>query len=64
MMKEKEDIIFYESGSGDGRIEVKLENETVWLTVNQMATLFGRDKSVISRHLSNVFRDGELNKIR
>jgi hypothetical protein len=61
-MKEKGDIIFYESGSDSGRIEVKLENETVWLSLNQMAALFDKDKSVISRHLSNVYRDGELDK--
>jgi len=61
-MKEKGDVIFYEAGPEGGRIEVKLESETVWLSLNQMAVLFDRDKSVISRHLSNVFRDGELDK--
>ncbi|WP_431213896.1 virulence RhuM family protein [Puia sp. P3] len=61
-MKEKGDIIFYESGSDSGRIEVKLENETVWLSLNQIAVLFDKNKSVISRHLSNVYRDGELDK--
>ena len=62
VMKVMGDIIFYESGSGDGRIEVKLEDETVWLTLNQIAALFDRDKSVISRHLSNVYRDAELDR--
>ena len=61
-MKEKGDIIFYQAGSEQTQIEVKLENDTVWLSLNQMAVLFGRDKSVISRHLSNVYREGELNK--
>lgn len=41
-------------------LEVKLENETVWLSLNQMAMLFGRDKSVISRHIKAVFQEGEL----
>ena len=59
-MKEKGDIVFYDSGSGDSGIEVRLEEDTVWLNINQMAELFGRDKSVISRHLSNVFKEGEL----
>jgi len=43
------------------RIEVQLKDETVWLTLNQLATLFGRDKSVISRHLRNIFKEKELN---
>ena len=42
------------------RIEVRLESETVWLTLNQMAELFQRDKSVISKHIKNVFEEGEL----
>ncbi|MDP1765224.1 MAG: hypothetical protein Q8L07_15190 [Sediminibacterium sp.] len=41
-------------------IDVKLENETIWLNLNQMATLFERDKSIISRHFSNVFKEWEL----
>ena len=44
-------------------MEVNLANETIWLTFNQMAKLFGRDKSVISRHLSNIFKTNELDKI-
>lgn len=61
-MKEKGDIIFYEGGSGKTQIEVKLENDSVWLSLNQMGDLFGRDKSVISRHLSNVFKENELDR--
>lgn len=52
------DIAIYE-GPG-GTVEVRLEGETVWLSLNQMAELFGRDKSVISRHLRNVFKEEEL----
>ena len=59
-MKEKGEVVFYQGESDSTRIEVKLENDSVWLNINQMADLFGRDKSVISRHLSNVFKEGEL----
>lgn len=52
------DIAIYE-GAG-GRIEVRLDRENVWLTQAQMGELFGRDQSVISRHIRNVFADGEL----
>ena len=44
-------------------LEVRVENESVWLTLNQIATLFDRDKSVISRHIANVFKEKELIKI-
>ena len=44
------------------RLEVRLENETVWLTQAQMAELFGKDQSVIARHIGNVFREGELDE--
>jgi len=54
------EIAIYESDSG--AISVKLEQESVWLSLQQIAELFGRDKSVISRHLGNVFRDGELER--
>ena len=46
----------------DGSIDVRLEHETVWLSLMQMSALFGRDKSVVSRHLRNVFAEGELNR--
>ena len=59
-MKEKGDVIFYELDPGKTPIEVKLENDTVWLNLNQMAELFERDKSVVSKHLANIFKDGEL----
>lgn len=61
-MKEKGDILFYQAGPDQMEIEVKLENETIWLNLNQIALLFDRDKSVISRHLSNIYREGELGK--
>ena len=55
------EIIIYEGDNGVPRIEVRLENETVWLSLNQIAELFGRDKSVISRHLKNIYKESELN---
>ena len=55
-------IIMYQTEDGLTKIDVTLENETVWLTQDQMAELFQRDKSTISRHIKNIFEDGELNK--
>ena len=53
-------LLMYESADGITKIEVKMQNETVWLSIDQMAELFGRDKSTISRHIKNVFEEGEL----
>ena len=53
------EIILYQPDDSI-RLEVRLENDTVWLTLNQMAYLFDRDKSVISRHITNIFKEGEL----
>ena len=53
-------LILYQTEDGRTRLEVRLQNETVWLSLNQMADLFKRDKSVISRHIKNVFEEGEL----
>ncbi|MBV6427652.1 MAG: hypothetical protein KIPDCIKN_02174 [Haliscomenobacter sp.] len=57
---EQAEIILYQSEDGSPKIEVRLVDETVWLTLNQMAELFQRDKSVISRHIKNVLAEGEL----
>jgi len=54
------EIILYQSEDGHTSMDVHLKDETVWLTLNQMAELLDRDKSVISRHLGNVFQTGEL----
>lgn len=56
------DIEIYESADGEIRLSVQLDGETVWLSIDQMSDLFGRDKSTISRHIKNVFIDGELEK--
>ena len=50
------------NSNGEAQIDVKFENETVWLSLNQITELFGRDKSVISRHLKNIYNEGELSK--
>jgi hypothetical protein len=55
----KGNIVLYQP-NGIIQLEVRLENETVWLTQMQMAQLFGRDKSVISRHISNIYKEQEL----
>lgn len=55
-------IEIYKSITGETQVEVRFEHDTVWLNLNQIALLFGRDKSVISRHLSAIFRDNELDR--
>ena len=55
-------IIMYQTEDGLTKIDVKIENETVWQNQDQMAELFQRDKSTISRHIKNIFEEGELNK--
>jgi len=57
---EKNEIIVYQPEGGEFHIEVRVENETVWLTQAQMAELFSKSISVISRHISNVFAEHEL----
>ena len=56
----KSEIVLYRPNELSHAIEVKLEEETVWLSLKQIADLFNRDKSVISRHLKNIFKEGEL----
>ena len=55
-------IILYQTEDGQSRIDVTLSGDTVWLTADQMAELFQRNKSTISRHIRNVFESGELNQ--
>ena len=59
----KNEIIIYHPDNLTERIEVKMEDETVWLSLSQIAILFNRDKSVISKHLKNIFKEEELIKI-
>lgn len=60
----KSNIIFYKDETGKIAVEVKLHQETLWLNLQQIADLFARDKSVISRHLSNIFKTKELQKFQ
>lgn len=57
-----DNIIIYEAQDGTAALEVHLEADTVWLTQDQMALLFGRERSVISKHLRNVLKEEELNE--
>jgi hypothetical protein len=55
-------LIIYQSDDGSTKIETRLENETVWLKQEQMSQLFQRERSVITKHINNVFREGELDE--
>ena len=62
MKENNDDIIIYQTEDGVTRIEVRLENETVWLTQQQISELFQRERSVITKHINNVFEEGELDE--
>lgn len=62
LVPQKSELIMYQTEDGKTKIDVRLENETVWLTKAQIAELFQRDRSVISRHIKNVFSEGELDE--
>ncbi|MDD7272843.1 MAG: virulence RhuM family protein [Prevotellaceae bacterium] len=57
---DKRNILIYQSQDGKIKVDVRFEDETVWLSLDQMAVLFGRDKSTISRHIKNIFSEKEL----
>ena len=59
---EENKIVIYQTEDGQTQIDVRLENETVWLTQAQMAELFQKDQSVVARHINNLFKEGELQK--
>ena len=59
---EENKILIYQTEDGETQIDVRLENETVWLSANQMAALFGRDEKTIRKHINNVFSDQEVPK--
>ena len=54
------EVLFYETADGETRVDVRMENETVWLSQAQMAVLFQKDVRTISEHISNVYAEGEL----
>ena len=59
-MEKKSQLIIYQNINGEIKIDVHLENETVWLNQAQMAELFNKNKRTISEHIRNVFNEGEL----
>ena len=61
-MEQKKEIVLFEAEDKSIILPVAVENETVWLSLDQMSELFQRDKSTISRHIKNVFSEGELDK--
>ena len=60
MAEDKGQILLYQTPDRESRIEVSLQDDTVWLNLDQMAELFKRNKSTISRHIKNVFEEGEV----
>ena len=56
----KNEIVIFENQ--DVKLEVNMKDETVWLSLEQLAKLFGRDRTVITRHINNIFKDRELNR--
>ncbi len=62
MMESKGEIIIYEGDGGQPNIKVRVEGDTVWLTQEQMAVLFGKGRSTVTEHIANVYKEGELEK--
>ena len=58
----KGEIVIYKTSQNEVELKVQLDKETVWLSLDQMTTLFNRDKSVISRHIRNIFEEKELSR--
>ena len=61
-MNDNNQIIIYQTEDGQAQVDVRMENDTVWLSANQMAMLFDRDEKTIRKHINNVFSDGEVQK--
>jgi hypothetical protein len=62
LTRREAEFLLYQTEDGETRVEVRFDGETAWLSLGQMAELFQRDKSVISRHIKNVFEEGELGR--
>ena len=60
--EDKGQIVLFQTEDGQTKLEVQLQDETVWLTIDQMAELFQRNRSTISRHIKRIYDDGELSK--
>lgn len=61
-MDERQKIVFYQSKDGSAKLEVHLEEDTVWLNQQQMSMLFDRDYKTISKHINNAYKEGELER--
>lgn len=61
-MKNNSEILIYQTEDGKTKIETRLENETVWLSQEKMSDLFQRDRTVITKHINNIFKEGELDE--
>ena len=61
-LERHDEIVIYQSEDGSVKVDVLFENETVWLSQQQMAMLFQKDISVVSRHIKNIFAEGELDE--
>lgn len=59
-MKQSSEILLYQTEDGQTKVEVRLENDTIWLTIDQMAELFLKSRSTINEHILNIFKEGEL----
>ena len=64
MTEANSEILIYKNPDGSVKIDVRLEDETVWLTQGHMAKLFGKAKSTINEHIKNIFAEGELEKFK
>ena len=56
----QDEIVLYQSEDGNVKVDVLFQNETVWLTQEQMAILFGKARSTINEHIQNIYQEGEL----
>lgn len=57
------EILIYQNAEGTIKIDVRLDEETVWLTQGQMAQLFGKDKRTVSEHIRNIFKEGNFKRM-
>lgn len=62
MSETNSEILIYQNQEGNIKIDVQLQDETVWLSQEQMATLFGKSKSTFNEHIQNIYKEGELEK--
>lgn len=62
IVRHEGEFLLYQTEDGETRVEVRFTGETAWLSLSQMTELFQRDKSVISRHIRNIFKEGELQR--